>query len=71
MIFKDGQTLEPTLVSGKFQDLVNTHFLQRVPAPPRGDDDNKTAAAVVPKLVLNEKDMYRIPHGIDWMGKCA
>ncbi len=62
-----GQKLNPTIVPGKFQDLVNTHFLQRVPAPPK--DQETSSKDAVPKLVLSEKDMYRIPQGVDLTGK--
>lgn len=58
----------------KFQDLVNTHFLQRIPAQPNQDGDDESSSSSsrpgpVPKLVLDEKDMYRIPQGIEMMGE--
>ncbi|XP_072038379.1 DNA-directed RNA polymerase III subunit RPC3-like [Amphiura filiformis] len=60
-----GQKLDPRIVPGKFEDLVNTHFLQRLPAPPKQQEQEKAPSNAVPKLELSEKDMYRIPQGVD------
>ncbi|KAM7293070.1 DNA-directed RNA polymerase III subunit RPC3 [Ixodes scapularis] len=43
-------------VRSKFVDLVQTHFLCRVPAPEPGGPDAK-----VPTLILLEEDMYSVP----------
>uniref|UniRef100_A0A2R5LIS0 DNA-directed RNA polymerase III subunit RPC3 n=1 Tax=Ornithodoros turicata TaxID=34597 RepID=A0A2R5LIS0_9ACAR len=48
---------KPETVKSKFIDLVETHFLRRVPYPdPSGD-----ANAKVPSLILPDHETYRIP----------
>lgn len=46
----------PEAVRGKFVNLVQTHFLCRVPFPEPGSQEGK-----VPTLILPEEDMYSVP----------
>ncbi|XP_038078065.1 DNA-directed RNA polymerase III subunit RPC3-like [Patiria miniata] len=55
-----GQSVTNDHVKGKMEDLINTHFLQRVPAPP--PDNNKAA---FPELTISERDLYRVPASIE------
>ncbi|XP_070542428.1 DNA-directed RNA polymerase III subunit RPC3-like [Ptychodera flava] len=55
---EDNQKIEESYVRGKFIDLINTHFLQRVASPPA---DTGSSQPPVPNLVINEQDLYKIP----------
>lgn len=50
-------TMKPEAVKNKFIDLVETHFLCRVPYP----DPQADKTAKVPSLILPEQEVFKVP----------
>ncbi|XP_041465515.1 DNA-directed RNA polymerase III subunit RPC3-like [Lytechinus variegatus] len=57
----EGNQLEPTAIRDKFIDLVNTHFLQRLPSLEAEDDEESKVVPPVPCLSIFDSDLYRVP----------
>ncbi|XP_033634407.1 DNA-directed RNA polymerase III subunit RPC3-like [Asterias rubens] len=55
-----GQSVSSSHVETQMNDLINTHFLQRVPTA-KNDD----AAAIIPELQISQENLYRIPASIE------
>ena len=59
-----GNQLEASVIKQKFIDLVNTHFLERLPSYQERAADNESEAEPLlapPRLALSDADRYRIP----------
>ncbi|XP_022111432.1 DNA-directed RNA polymerase III subunit RPC3-like isoform X2 [Acanthaster planci] len=60
-----GQPVTADDVKEKMEDLIHTHFLQRVPAPPTNNGNTTDANVAIPKLFISEQDLYRVPASIE------
>ncbi|XP_030832771.1 DNA-directed RNA polymerase III subunit RPC3-like [Strongylocentrotus purpuratus] len=65
----EGNQLEPSAIKDKFIDLVNTHFLQRLPSWSAEDDEESKVIPLIPHLSVSDADLYRIPETAGVTGK--